>query len=97
MTVNLVGEVKIGMKDYKNPYFYGTIKNKGNKTVDHANIIFKAYDSTDRIMDLAVGDLAKYKDIKPGEEVDFEAVCFQLSSVNQIKRYEHSIFYLDKT
>jgi len=91
----VLGKIKVGMKEFNNPYFYGVVANRSKSPVSYASILFKVYDSSNKIVDMATGTLAKGGDIMPDEEINFEAVCFGLSAIEQINRNEHSIFYLD--
>jgi len=91
----VLGEIKIGMKEFNNPYFYGVVANRSKSPVSYASILFKIYDSSNKIVDMTSGALRKGENIMPDEEINFEAICFGLSSIKQISRHEHSIFYLD--
>jgi len=85
--LKIAGQIKKKMKSYGSPYFEGFVKNVGDNIAWNAAITIYCYgDSAQTILiDTAWDYLADGKDIRPGEKVIFEAICFNLDSHSQIK------------
>jgi hypothetical protein len=75
------------MKSYGCPYFTGYAKNFGDNTAWNAGITIYCYGDAGQttLIDTAWDYLADGNDIRPGEKVAFEAICFDLYSHDQIK------------
>ena len=69
------------------PTFTGFVKNVGDNIAWNAGITIYCYgDNAQTILiDTAWDYLADGNDIRPGEKVSFEAICFDLTSHSQIK------------
>ena len=69
------------------PTFTGFVKNVGDNIAWNAGITIYCYgdNAQTRLIDTAWDYLADGNDIRPGEKVSFEAICFDLTSHSQIK------------
>ena len=69
------------------PTFEGYVKNFGDNTAWNAGITIYCYGDAAQttLIDTAWDYLADGNDIRPGEKVSFEAICFDLESHNEIK------------
>jgi hypothetical protein len=75
------------MTTYGCPVFKGVVKNVGNNTAWNAAITIYCYgdNAGTLLIDTAWDYLADGNDIRPGDKVTFEAICFDLTSHSQIK------------
>ena len=94
----LDGDFTKSMTSYDRPQFSGYVKNTGNATGYNCMIEIKAYPNSDKItiIDTAKGFPADLGDIGPGQRAYFEAVFFNLTSLNQIVAYDYKITWLDR-
>jgi len=85
--LRIVGNIAKKMTSYDRPYFSGYVKNYGDNTAWNASITIYCYGDVGQttLIDTAWDYLADGNDIRPGEKVSFEAICFDLDSHNQIK------------
>jgi len=85
--LKVVGTISKKMKSYGSPYFTGFVKNVGDNIAWNAGITIYCYgdNAQTRLIDTAWDYLADGNDIRPGEKVSFEAICFDLDSHLQIK------------
>ena len=95
--LQVVGNIKKKMKSYGSPYFEGQVKNFGDNTAWNASITIYCYGDTGQslLIDTAWDYLADGNDIRPGERVTFEAICFDLSSHNEIKSRRIELDWLE--
>ena len=79
------------------PTFTGFVKNVGNNTAWNAAITIYCYgdNAQTRLIDTAWDYLADGNDIRPGEKVSFEAICFDLASHSQIKSKRIELDWLE--
>jgi len=80
------------------PTFEGQVKNVGDNTAYNAAITIYCYGDTGQtfLIDTAWDYLADGNDIRPGDRVTFEAICFDLSSHNEIKSKRIELDWLEK-
>ncbi len=85
--LRVAGAIKKKMKSYGSPYFEGVVKNIGDNTAWNASITIYCYGDAGQtlLIDTAWDYLADGNDIRPGDKVVFEAICFDLDSHSQIK------------
>jgi hypothetical protein len=95
--LQIVGNIKKKMKSYGSPYFTGYVKNYGDNTAWNASITIYCYGDASQttLIDTAWDYLADGNDIRPGERVSFEAICFDLTSHDQIKSTRIELDWLE--
>ena len=95
--LQVVGTIKKKMKSYGSPYFEGLVKNVGNNTAWNADITIYCYGDTAQtiLIDTAWDYLASGHDIRQGDKVTFEAICFNLDSHSQIKSRRIELDWLE--
>jgi len=93
-----ITSLNTGLESYGDPYYEGTVTNKGDETAYNVSITFKIYNSANKstIIDTAVAYPADLQDIDPGESATFKAIAFDLSSTSQLQYYDTSITFLEK-
>lgn len=99
-TANMVldGSWTQGMTSYGRPVFNGYVKNTGNGTGYNCGIDIQCFSDSGKktIIDTASGFPADLGDIAPGQRATFEAVCFKLTSWEQIKSTDYKIDWLNR-
>lgn len=86
------------MTSYECPQFSGYVKNIGNATGYNCMIEIQACSDPNKItiIDTAKGFPADLGDIAPGQRAYFDAVFFNLTSLDQIASYTYKITWLDR-
>jgi len=95
--LKVVGTIKEKMKSYGCPYFTGFVKNTGDNKAYNGSITIYCYGDNAQtvLIDTAWDYLADGNDIRPGEKVPFEAICFDLDSHSQIKSKRIELDWLE--
>lgn len=95
--LQVVGTLSKKMKSYGCPYFTGSVKNFGDNTAYNGSITIYCYGDNAQtlLIDTAWDYLADGNDIRPGEKVTFEAICFDLTSHSQIKSRRIELDWLE--
>lgn len=83
---------------FERPTFEGYVKNFGDNTAWNAAITIYCYSDVAQttIIDTAWDYLADGNDIRPGEKVTFEAICWELDSHDEIKSFRVEIDWLEE-
>jgi len=94
----LDGDFTKSMTSYDRPQFSGYVKNTGNATGYNCMIEIHAYSDSNKItiIDTAKGFPADLGDIGAGQRAYFEAVFFNLTSLDQIISDDYKISWLDR-
>jgi hypothetical protein len=94
-----VQSIKKGTKSYGSVYFYGKVKNTGNNTAWNADITIYVYSDENKQnqIDRAWDYLKNGNNIKPGEIVNFEAICFNVDDPKLIKSREIEFDWLERS
>jgi len=94
----LDGDFTKSMTSYECPQFSGYVKNIGNATGYNCMIEIQACSDPNKItiIDTAKGFPADLGDIAPGQRAYFDAVFFNLTSLDQIASYTYKITWLDR-
>ena len=93
------GDIKKGTKTYGSVYFYGKVKNTGNNTAWNASITIYAYSDKNKQnqIDRAWDYLKNGGNIKPGDIVNFEAICFNVDDPKKIQSRTIEFDWLERT
>lgn len=83
---------------YRSPQFEGYVKNIGNRTAHNASIDITCYSDVGKttIIATVTGYPADLGDIPPDARAYFDAVCFTVSSHDDIKATDYTIDWLDR-
>ena len=94
----LDGDFTKSMTSYDCPRFSGYIKNIGNGVGYNCMIEIRAFSDTGKntIIDTANGFPGNLGNIDPGQRAFFEAIFFDLDSLDQIVAYDYEITWLDR-
>jgi len=95
--LRIEGIIRKTYTSYDSPKFEGYVKNFGDNTAWNAGITIYCYSDVAQttIIDTAWDYLADGNDIRPGEKVTFEAICFDLDSHNEHKSTRIEITWLE--
>lgn len=83
------------MTSYHCPEILGTITNTGSGPGYNVEITFKAYNSSNVIIDTANGFPADLATIATGESANFDAVFFKLNKWSQVSKTTYEISWLN--
>jgi hypothetical protein len=94
-----VQSVRKTTKSYGSVYCYGKVKNTGNNTVCYADITIYVYSdkNNQNQIDRAWDYLNNGNNIRPGQVVYFEAICFNVDDPKLIKSIEIEFDWLERS
>jgi len=94
-----VQSINRAKKSYGSVYYYGKVKNTGNNTAWNADITIYVYSDKNKQnqIDRAWDYLNNGNNIKPGDVVNFEAICFNVDDPKLIQSKEIEFDWIERS